>query len=189
MLATKAGRRKGRPLRQTVRPTGVERRFRDSDIIVTKTDPRGRITYANDIFLAVSGFREEEVIGQPHSLVRHPDMPRCVFQLLWETIGRGEELFALVVNLCKSGDHYWVLAHVTPTTDHRGEITGYHSNRRTAPRAAIAAIEPLYAELRGIEQSHEDRRRGLAASRARLESFLREKGASFNEYVLTLARD
>ncbi len=189
MLATRETRRTARPLRQTIRPTGVERRFRDSDIIVTKTDPKGRITYANDIFLAVSGFREEEVIGQPHSLVRHPDMPRCVFQLLWETIQKGEELFALVVNLCKNGDHYWVLAHVTPTADGSGKVLGYHSNRRTAPRAAVDAITSLYAELRGIEHGHEDRRRGLEASRARLDSFLREKGVSFNEYVLTLARN
>ncbi len=171
-------------LRRRVTPTGRERRFRHDDIIVTKTDPKGRITYANDIFLAVSGFREHEVIGQPHSLVRHPAMPRCIFQYLWETIQKGEEVFAYVVNLCTNGDHYWVLAHITPTVDRSGRIQGYHSNRRTAPRRALARIEPLYRELCRIEQSASDRKSGLKASRAHLESFLRERGVSFHEFVL-----
>lgn len=177
---------KQRALHRVVRPTGRERRFRADDFILTKTDAKGRITYANDTFLAVSGFRESEVLGAPHSIVRHPAMPRCVFQLLWETISSGRELFAYVVNLCKNGDHYWVLAHVTATTDAEGRIVGYHSNRRSPDRAAVAKIEPLYEKLCAIERSHGDRRAGLEASRRHLDEFVAETGKSFNEFVLSL---
>jgi PAS domain S-box-containing protein len=169
-----------------IRPTGRERRFRADDFILTKTDPKGRITYANDLFLTVSGFREAEVLGAPHSIVRHPAMPRCIFQLLWETISSGRELFAYVVNLCKNGDHYWVLAHVTATMDGEGRIVGYHSNRRSPDPAAVAKVVPIYSRLCAIERSHEDRRAGLEASRRHLDELVSASGKSFNEYVLSL---
>ena len=92
--------------RPTIKPTGVERFFDDDDIIVSKTDLKGKITYANRVFSQVSGYTEPELIGQPHNLIRHPDMPRCVFKLLWDTVQDGREIFAYVVNLCKGGDHY-----------------------------------------------------------------------------------
>ena len=118
-----------------VKPTGVERRFAEDEVIVSKTDLRGHITYANEVFVRVSGFREDELLGAPHSIVRHPDMPRCVVQLLWDRIAAWHEVFAYVLNMSKNGDHYWVHAHVTPTFDEQGKIVGYHSNRRV-PDAA-----------------------------------------------------
>ncbi|MGE0744887.1 MAG: PAS domain-containing protein [Rhodospirillales bacterium] len=172
--------------RTHARPTGVERHFGDEEIIVSKTDPAGRITYANRVFLRVAGYAEAEVLGQPHSLIRHPDMPRCVFKRLWDTIAGGHEIFAYVVNLAKSGDHYWVLAHVTPTFDATGAIVGYHSNRRTAERRALAAIEPLYAALRAEEARHENRRTGMEAAAAALDALLRDRGAPYDEFVLSL---
>ncbi len=175
-----------RAIRRTITPTGRERRFRQGDFILSKTDLKGRITYANDVFLAISGFTEKEVMGAPHSIVRHPEMPRCVFQYFWETIESGEEIFAYVVNLCKNGDHYWVLAHVTPTFNDRGEIVGYHSNRRSPDPAAVAEIKRVYADLLAIERQHQDRKAGLAASRASLEKMLQDKGQSFNEFILSL---
>jgi len=177
---------KQRALHRVIRPTGRERRFPADDFILTKTDPKGRITYANDLFLTVSGFREAEVLGAPHSIVRHPAMPRCIFQLLWETISSGRELFAYVVNLCKNGDHYWVLAHVTATMDGEGRIVGYHSNRRSPDPAAVAKVVPIYSRLCAIERSHEDRRAGLEASRRHLDELVAASGKSFNEYVLSL---
>ena len=99
----------------TIRPTAVERTFKEDEIIVSKTDLKGIITYANRTFLEVAMYSEDEVLGQPHSLIRHPDMPRCVFKLLWDTIQGGEEIFAYVKNMAKNGDYYWVFAHVTPT--------------------------------------------------------------------------
>lgn len=90
----------------TLTLTGHERTFPEHEIIVSKTDPRGRMTYVNDIFLLVSGYAEDELIGEPHSKIRHPHMPRCVFKLLWDTILSGREIFAYVNNRAKSGDHY-----------------------------------------------------------------------------------
>ena len=78
----------------TITPTGVERFFPEDEVIVSKTDVKGRITYANETFLNIAGYTEEEVLGQPHSMIRHPDMPRCVFKLLWDTIKARSEIFA-----------------------------------------------------------------------------------------------
>ena len=128
-----------------IQPTGIESHFGKDEIIVTKTDRKGLITYANDVFQRVSGYSEEELIGQQHNIIRHPDMPRCVFKLLWDTIEGGKEIFAYVVNLSKNGNHYWVLAHVTPTFDAGGRIIGYHSNRRKPRPEAVrdqAALRP-----------------------------------------------
>ena len=124
-----------------VRPTGTERTFSPGELIVTKTDPRGVITYANDVFLRMSALTEAEAVGQPHSLIRHPDMPRAVFKLLWDTLQERREIFAYVVNLAADGAHYWVFAHVTPSYDETGRVVGYHSNRRVPSRAAIAAAD------------------------------------------------
>jgi PAS domain S-box-containing protein len=177
---------KPRALHRVIRPTGRERRFRADDFLLTKTDAKGHITYANDTFLAISGFREEEVLGAPHCIIRHPAMPRCVFQLFWDTISSGKEIFAYVVNLCKNGDHYWVLAHVTATMDGDGKITGYHSNRRSPERSAVAHIQPLYEQLVAIERQHADRKAGLEASRRHLDEIIAATGKSFNEFVLSL---
>src|SRR5579871_2355063 len=110
----------------TVIPTNHEVTFGDDEIIVSKTDIKGHIQYANEVFLRISGYSENEVLGEPHNVIRHPDMPRCIFKLLWDTISSGHEIFAYVKNLCKDGSYYWVLAHVTPTFNNYGEIIGYH---------------------------------------------------------------
>ena len=117
----------------TTAPTGAERHLHDEELIVTKTDTQGRLTYANDVFLRFSALTEDEAIGQPHNIIRHPDMPGGVFAVLWERVQAGQEIFAYVKNLAHDGVAYWVFAHVTPTYDVNGSITGYHSMRR-APR-------------------------------------------------------
>lgn len=171
---------------RAARPTGVARTFSPDEIIVSKTDPRGVITYANPVFVRVSGYDERELLGAPHSILRHPDMPRCVFKYLWDTIAEGREVFAYVLNLAKGGDHYWVLAHVTATRDHAGAITGYHSNRRVPDPAAVAAVQPLYASLLEIERSHARKADGLAASMQALVETLRSKRVSYDEFVWSL---
>ena len=100
-----------------ITPTGKERYFEKTELIVSKTDLKGRMLYVNDVFMRISGFNEKELLGQPHSMIRNPQMPRCVFKLLWDTLEAKKEIFAYVVNICKNGDHYWVLAHVTPSFD------------------------------------------------------------------------
>lgn len=167
--------------------TGSERTFGENEIIVSKTDVKGRMLYANSTFLKVAGYSESEVLGKPHNMIRHPDMPGCVFKLLWETISQGHEIFAYVINRSKNGDHYWVLAHVTPTFDEDGKtITGYHSNRRVARPEALAAIKPIYQELKSVEQSYANRKEGVKAAYQALLDKLKAQGMDYDEFILSL---
>jgi PAS domain S-box-containing protein len=169
-----------------VRPTGTERTFGEDEIIVTKTDPRGVLTYANDVFLRISALTEDDAIGQPHSLIRHPDMPRAVFKLLWDTLKDRRELFAYVVNLAADGAHYWVLAHVTPSFDASGQLVGYHSNRRKPEAAAVSAAGELYAKLRAEERRHSSSPEALDASWKMLQTMLAERQQTYEQFVWEL---
>ncbi len=167
--------------------TGVERFFDDDEIIVSKTDLKGHITYCNDVFLNIAGYTEQECLGQPHSMIRHPDMPRCIFKLLWDTIQDGQEIFAYVVNRAKNGDHYWVQAHVTPSRDGAGTIVGYHSNRRVPDRKIIEnTIIPLYKDLLDEEQRHANRKDGLSASSGLVGDLLTKNNKPYDEFIATL---
>jgi PAS domain S-box-containing protein len=168
---------------RTIQPTGVERTFRDDQILVSKTDLTGKITYVNQAFIEVSGYPEDELLGAPHSLIRHPEMPRGIFHLLWDTLNQKREIFAYVKNLCFSGDHYWVLAHVTPTFGRDGSVLGYHSNRRTASRSALARIEPLYRSLLDTERRHTGRPQAAAAGREALEAQMLIQNQRYDEFV------
>ncbi len=169
--------------------TGVERFFGDDDIIVSKTDLKGRLTYTNKVFLDIAGYTERECLGQQHSMIRHPDMPRCVFKLLWDTIQGGSEIFAYVINRCKNGDHYWVYAHVTPSVDSSGTIIGYHSNRRVPDRKIVDdAIVPLYRDLKAEEERHGNRKEGLSGSAAMIRDHLAQKGVAYDEFIATVGQ-
>ena len=109
-------------------------------------------------------------------------MPRGIFKLLWDVVASGREVFAFVKNLSKNGDHYWVLAHVTPTFDDGGTIIGYHSNRRTPDRSAIATIEPVYAAMLAEERRH-GKAAGADASLAVLASELRARKTTYEDLV------
>ena len=172
--------------RPTVPPTGVEKFFDEDEIIVSKTDLSGKITYANEVFQRVAGFSEEELLGQPHNLIRHPAMPRCVFKFLWDTIQQGEEVFAYVVNQCRNGDHYWVFAHVTPTFDADMNITGYHSSRRVPDRAAVDKIAPIYESLLAEEERHDSPRAGMDAALKMLVGLLEQNEVEYGEFVFSL---
>ena len=169
-----------------IKPTGQERRFGTDEIIVSKTDATGRITYVNDVFCRVGLYAESELVGQPHSIIRHPDMPRSVFKLLWDTIEARREIFAFVKNMARSGDHYWVFAHVTPSFDAAGQMTGYHSNRRVPDRAMLeSAIIPLYAEVLRIERSHVNGKEALAAGYKALTDFVASTKVSYDELMFS----
>lgn len=166
---------------------GEEAFFSKDDIIVSKTDLKGILTYTNTTFCVVSGFREKELLGQPHSIIRHDAMPRCVFKLIWDTIQTGQEIFGYVVNKTKSGGYYWVLAHVTPSFNPNGEIIGYHSNRRVPDRKILdTTIMPLYASLLEIENSKSNRKDGMMAAYNHLVGILENKGLQYDEFILTL---
>jgi PAS domain S-box-containing protein len=169
--------------------TGRERTFAEDQVIVTKTDLKGHITYANDVFQNISSLTEAECLGKPHSLIRHPHMPRCIFKLLWETIQGGHELFAYVVNRATNGDHYWVYAHITPSVNGTGEIIGYHSNRRLPDRKLLTSeIIPLYESLRAEEGRHDSPKQAIAASTAMLDAMLAERGIAYDEFICTLGQ-
>lgn len=164
-------------------PTGQERSFGENELIVSKTDLRGIITYANDVFIRVSAFPGEEIIGSPHSLIRHPHMPRGVFRLLWDSIGAGQEVFAYIDNLAADGSNYWVLAHVTPSYDHSGKTVGYHSSRRKPERGPIERITPLYRRMRQLEEQQSGAVAAAQASAAFLHEELAEKNLTYGEFV------
>lgn len=171
----------------TISPSGVNRTFAADEVIVSKTDLTGRITYVNDVFLHIARYDEDEVIGQPHSLIRHPDMPRTVFKLLWEEIEAGREIFAYVKNMARDGAHYWVFAHVTPTR-RGGRIVGYHSNRRSPHPSAIAAIAPIYAALLAEERRVGHPVEAMRAGAALLERTLTEQRMSYDEFVWSITK-
>jgi PAS domain S-box-containing protein len=183
MVTTRPAPPGSRPARQTVRPTGIERTFSTDELIVSKTDTRGVITYANDVFLRVSGYSLDEVMGRPHNLIRHPDMPRAVFALLWQTLSQGRELFAYINNLAADGAHYWVLAHVTPSYAADGSVVGYHSNRRRPSPGAIRSVTPLYQRLVEEERRHPTAKAAVAASSRLLDELVAAQADSYEEFI------
>ena len=120
--------------------------FPAKGVIVSKTDTKGIITYANDAFVAISGYTREELIGKSHNIVRHPDMPPSAFKWLWDTLKEERPWRGVVKNRCKNGDHYWVRATVAPIVEN-GKISGYVSVRKAPTRNQIAEAEALYREL------------------------------------------
>jgi aerotaxis receptor len=123
--------------------TGQEYMIRDDAAFITHTDAKGRITRSNDEFVEASGFTLDELMGQPHNIVRHPDMPAEAFRDLWDTLKRGRPWSGLVKNRRKNGDHYWVRANVSPASD-----GGYTSVRAKPSRQEVSAAEALYAQMR-----------------------------------------
>jgi len=134
--------------------TTQEVQVSDDSLLVSQTDTGGRITFANDAFVAVSGYSRDELLGSPHSLVRHPHMPMEAFRDLWTTVKSGRPWEGLVKNRAKNGDFYWVRANVTPVVE-SGELTGFISIRTKPDRAHVAVAEATYAAIR------EKRTRGL----------------------------
>lgn len=174
-------------MKSLIAPSGAEIALREDDIIVSKTDLKGRIIYANQTFCRIAGYTEVEVMGQPHSIVRHPDMPRAVFKLLWDTLAEGREIFAYVKNMAKNGDHYWVLAHVTPSYDKNHNVIGYHSNRRCPSRDVVAnTIVPLYSTVLQEESRHRNGQAALTAGFDLLVNFLKSKNTTYDELILSL---
>ena len=134
-------------MRTNLPVTGKEVMLKEGEIIVSKTNLKGQITYINQTFLDIAGFTEQEVMGEPHNIVRHPDMPAEAFADLWDCLKAGRPWSGYVKNRCKNGDHYWVKANAAPIYEN-GTVTGYMSVREAASRDAIAAHEAAYAKIR-----------------------------------------
>ena len=162
-------------------PNNRERIMNADDFIVSKTDTKGKITYCNEIFMEMAQLPESELLGKPHRIVRHPDMPKIVFKLLWDYVQNGKEIFAYVKNLSADGSYYWVFANVTPSYDNNNNIIGYYSVRIKPNPRAIEVIKPLYEKLKSLESGG-----GIAAAETFLNNLLKEKGVSYDEFIIAI---
>jgi len=134
-------------MRKNMPVTSQEKLLDKNQKLVSTTDLKGKIVHCNDAFVAISGFEKEELLGSPHNLVRHPDMPEDAFQIMWNTLKEGKAWMGLVKNRCKNGDFYWVDAYVTPVTEF-GKVTGYESVRTIPNREDVIRAEKIYRDLR-----------------------------------------
>jgi PAS domain S-box-containing protein len=159
--------------------------MREDDFIVSKTDPKGIITYGNPIFIEFSGYAEEELLGVQHNIIRHPDMPRAAFKLAWSTIQSGKEFFGYVKNMSKDGGFYWVFTHITPDFDASGKIVGYTSVRRCPRPGAVAKIEPVYRAMLDAERAA-GAQAAIEAGTAVLVDIMKQSGMSYEELVFSL---
>ncbi len=162
-------------------PNQTQKSLNVEDFIVSKTDAKGKILYGNKTFIKLSGYAESELLGAPHSILRHPDMPKIVFKLLWDRIKNKEEIFAYVKNLCKDGSYYWVFANATATIDPNGTIRDFHSVRRKPSAKAMDVIPGLYSQLLAAERTG-----GMDASKTLLDKILNEKGVNYDGFILSL---
>jgi len=139
-----------------VEPSGRERVLTQADIICTRTDERGVITFTNPTFSRITGFSRAEATGKPHNIIRHPDVPRAVYFLLWDYIkNHQEKFFAVTKNVCKDGDHYWTIGYFQPETGPDGEITGYRSTRHGLHDERLKEeFDQLYRQVRAEERQH-----------------------------------
>lgn len=162
--------------------------FSPDTILVSKTDPRGVITYANRHFAEAANLPSEGLLGKPHATVRHPDMPRTAFALMWAKLQAGEEFFAVVVNRREGGGCYWVLAHVVPDIDpDSGDIIGFHSSRRWVSPAAREEAARVYGEVRRAEAAASSKAKAVAAGKAALDAILQKANQTYEQWVMGLA--
>jgi len=171
-------------MKNKAHPTDHEISLQPDSYIVSKTDAQGKISYANRIFMGVSGYREDELLGVQHNILRHPDMPRGVFKLLWDTITRGEECFVYIKNLCKNGDYCWAFANITPDYDQGDKICGYFSVLRWPRQDAVNTVTPVYREMLALEQQAGPKD-ACGASMAYLGKLIKESGhAGYQTFIL-----
>ena len=166
-----------------VTPIEKEIRLKEEDFIVSKTDLKSKILYGNKIFIEMSGWEEKEILGQPHNILRHPDMPRCAFKALYDHLQNGKEWFGFVKNLRKDGGYYWVYANISPTYNSNGKMIGYYSVRRKPREGFKNIIEPLYKKLLEIESSG-----GMEAGIKAVGDLLNKHQMTFNEVMVKIQK-
>ena len=160
-------------------PNNNEIKLNPKRYIVSKTDAKGIIEYGNDYFVEISGYTEAELIGKPHSIVRHPDMPKVVFKMMWERINNAQNIMAVVKNLAKDGSYYWVITEFEPKVDPiTNKVISHTAFRRAAPQKAIDTMAPFYAKLLEIESDG-----GMEASEKYLRGFLEERGTTYDDFI------
>ena len=165
--------------------TDIEKEITSIDLIVSKADAEGNITYVNPIFMKISGYKQGELYDEPHSILRHPDMPKVIFKYLWENIKEGRDVSAYVKNLCKDGSFYWVIATVKMAKNPDGTFRNFMSTRRCISQSAKEKIITLYSKLLEVEKKD-----GFEASQSAFDNFLTQNNisdtASFNKLMLDI---
>ena len=164
-------------------PTDKETILREGEFIVSKTDLKSKITYGNKYFISISGWSEEELLGTPHNILRHPDMPQCAFKMLYHLIENGEEFFGFVKNLKKDCGYYCVFANISPSFDKNGKMVVYYSVRRKPIEGFKNIIEPLYKQLLEIEKES-----GMQAAYDEVQKLLNSKNITFNELMIGIQK-
>ncbi|TPN85413.1 PAS domain-containing protein [Aquimarina algicola] len=159
-------------------PINVEIALDDKKMIMSKANPKGIIEYANDYFIEICGYEEHELIGQPHNAVRHPDMPKVIFKLLWEHLNAKKNIHAIIKNLAKDGRYYWVITDFDVKTDDTGEIVSFVARRKAPPRETIEKIDHLYKKILSVEQAS-----GIEVAEKYLFGFLEEKNMTYDQYI------
>jgi PAS domain S-box-containing protein len=160
-------------------PKDNEIKLSNKRYIVSKTDPKGFIEYGNDYFVEISGYTEKELIGQPHSIIRHPDMPKIVFKMMWDRIQKNQNIMAIVKNLAKDGSYYWVVTEFEAKVDPiSNDIISYTAFRKAAPQKAVETIAPIYKKLIEIEEQG-----GMEASQKYLRGFLEDNRVTYDEFI------
>jgi len=162
-------------------PINKEIKMSSREFIVSKTDAKGNIIYVNDTFCDVTGYEETDVIGKAHNILRHPDMPAVIFFLMWRKIQSGQNITALIKNLARSGEYYWVSTDFE--IQNENNATNYIAFRRAVPKKTVKIIEPLYERLLKIEKVH-----GLKASLVYLQGYLDERHVTFEEYMNSILK-
>jgi len=158
-----------------------ERKLALVDIIVSQSDLKGFIIYANPIFYKIAGYTYGKLIGENHNIIRHPEMPKAVFKLLWEQLENKQEVYCFIKNRAKNNRYYWVFAYIRPSLNKDGTIRNYISTRRAISNKAKAIIEPLYQNLLEVEKSN-----GVKASEEIFKKFMRQnryQNQSDNEII------
>ncbi len=161
--------------------TSAEKILNENDFIVSKTDTKGVITYCNEIFAQMAGYTFKELIGANHNLIRHPEMPKLAYKILWEKIQKKQEFFGFVKNLCADGGYYWVYAYITVDLDTKGNVIGYTSVRRKPPQSAIDQIIPIYKDLVDAERIG-----GVESSMKLLNELLDKHNLEYDEFIINL---
>ncbi len=155
------------------RPTPIDEEIelKNNVYIESDTDTKGVITYANDYFAEISGYSPEELVGQPHNIVRHPDMPKILFKILWDRLKSGQNFIAAIKNLAKDGRYYWVFTDFEIIKNESGEVVGYKAVRKKISKHVTDVLNPLYKKLTQIEKD-----KGLDEAQKYFKEFLKNHG-------------
>ena len=169
------------------RPTPIDKEvgWNKSQVVISETDVYGRITNVNDVFCNVCVYSPEEMIGQPHSIIRHPDMPKLVFKLLWDNLKVGNNFIGVIKNLAKSGEYYWVITDFEMRRDATGNITHYIARRKSVPKAVIENyVAPLYETLLKLEKVG-----GMELSTRFFENYLAKQGKDYIDFIIDVMNE